>query len=87
MNPLIRAIKGLINIDLFKGIFLSNEQVIKNDYNKYDMMTESRISFDAMPQMLADIAEKLMSIETKVDNLTVPLLCCHPNNWHLFIFN
>ena len=29
-------IKGLINIDLFKDIFLSNEQVIKNDYNKYE---------------------------------------------------
>ena len=36
------------------------------------MMNESRISFDAMPEMLAAIAQKLESIETKVDNLTIP---------------
>ena len=45
------------------------------------MMTESRISFDAMPQMLADIAEKLMSIEAKVDNLTVPLQDVGKDEW------
>ena len=39
---------------------------------KYNMMNESRISFDAMPEMLAAIAQKLESIETKVDNLTIP---------------
>lgn len=36
------------------------------------MMNESRISFDAMPEMLAAIAQKLESIESKVDNLTIP---------------
>ena len=36
------------------------------------MMNESRISFDAMPEMLAAIAQKLESIENKVDNLTIP---------------
>ena len=36
------------------------------------MMNESRISFDAMPEMLAAIAQKLESIEAKVDNLTIP---------------
>ena len=39
---------------------------------KYNMMNESRISFDAMPEMLAAIAQKLESIESKVDNLTIP---------------
>ena len=37
-----------------------------------NMMNESRISFDAMPEMLAAIAQKLESIESKVDNLTIP---------------
>lgn len=45
------------------------------------MMTVSRISFDAMPQMLADIAEKLMSIEAKVDNLTVPQQDVEKDEW------
>ena len=35
-------------------------------------MQNERISFDAMPEMLAAIAQKLESIETKVDNLTIP---------------
>lgn len=35
-------------------------------------MQETKISFDAMPEMLAAIAQKLESIETKVDNLTIP---------------
>ena len=35
-------------------------------------MQNERISFDAMPEMLAAIAQKLESIETKVNNLTIP---------------
>ena len=35
-------------------------------------MQNERISFDAMPEMLAAIAQKLESIETKVDHLTIP---------------
>lgn len=35
-------------------------------------MQETKISFDAMPEMQAAIAQKLESIETKVDNLTIP---------------
>ena len=35
-------------------------------------MQNERISFDAMPEMLAAIAQKLESIEAKVDNLTTP---------------
>ncbi len=35
-------------------------------------MQEQRFSFDAMPQMLVAIAEKLDAIEAKVDHLTLP---------------
>ncbi len=35
-------------------------------------MQEQRFSFDAMPQMLVAIAEKLDAIEAKVDHLTRP---------------
>ena len=35
-------------------------------------MTENKISFDAMPEMLATIAKRLEVIETKVDHLSQP---------------
>ena len=36
------------------------------------IMTDTRIPFDDMPEMLATIAERLMSIEDKVKHLTLP---------------
>ena len=35
-------------------------------------MTENKISFDSMPEMLATIAKRLEAIETKVDHLSLP---------------
>jgi len=35
-------------------------------------MAENNLPFDAMPRMLADIAQKLESIECKVNNLYTP---------------
>ena len=35
-------------------------------------MIDSRITFDEMPAMLATIAERLKSIEDKVNHLTLP---------------
>lgn len=35
-------------------------------------MIDTRITFDEMPEMLANIAERLISIEIKVNRLTLP---------------
>ena len=44
-------------------------------------MTDTRISFDEMPQMLATITERLKAIEAKVDHIAIPQYEVDKNEW------